>query len=187
MDEPEFADEPRVTVQHCLLVRQGMTDESWRPLGSAQGGLYSLRGVGYRHRIAAPAAFPFAALGSWAVYLRATGHNAGPARVLFRFHYEDDDRWRHLGQREMERSLPLPETGVETSDAVYNLPQLWVGGPGLHALSVHFWYDGFQPDEDARFRADADEAPAWATEPEEQFGVADWSFGTVEYFFIEVT
>lgn len=183
MDEPEFADGPHVAVQHCLLVRQGMTDESWR----APGGSFVLRGVSYRHRIDTPAAFPFAAGGSWAVYLRATGVNAGPTRVLFRFHYESDGRWEHLERREVDRAIPFPEAGARTEDFALNLPYLWVGGPGLHALSVHFWYDGFQPDEDARFRTDGEEAPVWATEPEEQFGTADWAFGTTEYFFIEVS
>jgi hypothetical protein len=185
VDEYEPEGGPYVAVQHCLLARQGMTDESWAVRGVYTP--YVLRGVSYRYQVPAGATFPTAASPPWSVYLRITGRDAGPTRVLFRVHYRHSSgRWEHLEQREMDRSIPLPEAGEETHEVLLNLPFLRIGGIGLHAISVHFWYDGVELDDSGRFGSDpSDVPPEWETVPEALFATPDWAFGTVEYFWIE--
>jgi hypothetical protein len=184
MDAPDSGSEPYVAVQHCLLVKQGMPDKSWQAGAFVA---YVLHGVSYRHRVPTSATFPAALAPPWSVFLRLTGWNAGPTRVLFRVHYRNEsERWEHVEWREMDQSVPFPETGAETHDVILNLPYLRIGGIGLHAISAHFWYDGFVPDEDTRVHsAPANEVPEWETVPEAMFGTPDWTYGAVEYFWIE--
>lgn len=187
MDEQEPTKEPYVAVQHCILVRQGMRDESWQIRSATEYRPYVLRGVCYRYQVAPNVTLPTAAGPPWAVYLRITGWNAGPTRVLFRVHHRNQsERWEHLARHEMDQAVPFPVTGEETHDVILNLPHLRIGGIGLHAISVHFWYDGVELDENDRIREDsADEVPEWETVPEAMFNTPDWTFGAVEYFWIE--
>lgn len=187
MDEQEPTKQPEVVVQHCLLVREGKADESWRIQGVVENGPFVLRGVGYRHWIAPDIEFPTVAKPPWAVYLRVTGWNTGPTRVFFRVHYRNQaGHWEHLDQREMDRALAFPDTGENTRDVILNLPYLRLGGVGLHAISVHFWYDGVRLDADDWIQEDGtDEVPEWETVPDAIFSTPDWVFGGADYFLIE--
>lgn len=184
--------EPYVGVQHCILVRRGSIirpgnpGTDWWEMSDPQEQAHRLDGVSYRYWVPSETEFPKHAKPPWAVYLRATGWNAGPTRVLFRVHFRNlRNQWDHLFQREMENAIPFPDADEETHDVVLNLPYIRLGGIGLHAITVHFWYDGVRLDEEDGIREDsADEAPEWLTIPEVLFATPEWAFGAVEYFLI---
>lgn len=165
-----------ISVQHLILAREGRTDESWQ---TATNRLYHLRGVGYRYVVAPDVEFPTSSKPPWAVYLRVTGWNTGPCRVLFGVHYKSPrGPWERLDERVMDRAIPLPEVGAETHETVLQLPFLRLGGEGLHAITVHFWYDGIELDADPLGES------ADAEEPAELFRTPDWVYRAVDYFWI---
>lgn len=178
--------EPLITVQHCLLIRQGMPDESWRDSGSPDDPPWVLRGVRYHHQVPPDTEFPNDAKAPWAVYLRLTGRRAGPTRVLFRVDYANPrDGWQELSRIPCWTAIPLSAADEVTQDVVLNLPYLRLGGIGLHALSTHFWYDGVELGENTPSRENSiPEGGEWDAEPEVSFLTPDWAFGAVEYFWI---
>ena len=176
--------EPWVEVRHCVLLRQGKLIRpgepglDWWDVSDPEEQGYRLDGVSYRYSVPADTEFPKHAKPPWAVYLRVMGWRAGPTRVLFRVHFRNPrDRWEHLFDREMDRAIPFPEADEETHDVVLNLPYLRLGGVGLHAITVHFWYDGVQ-------LGDRPEDAGWETDLEDVFRAPGWAFGAVEYFWI---
>jgi hypothetical protein len=174
---------PSVEIQHCLLIRQGMPDESWRVPGSTDHPPLALRGVRYFHRVPPDTEFPNDSKSPWAVYLRVTGRRVGPTRVLFRIDYLNPrDGWQEVSRIPCWTAIPLPVDDEATQDVVLNLPYLRLGGVGLHAITVHFWYDGVELDENAPLRGGLATDVA---DPEVRFGTPDWAFGAVDYFWIE--
>jgi hypothetical protein len=175
-----------ITVHHCLLMRDGKLDESWRTEPETGNGPFVLRGVSYRHSVPADTEFPHDAKPPWAVYLRVGGENTGPARVLFLVHHRNaHGAWEYLDRREIDQVIPLPEIGEETFDVFYRLPYVRFGGIGLHAISVHVWYDGIVLEENDTGDEWTGTVPEWATEPEEIFRTPDWAYRGVDYFWVE--
>lgn len=181
MEEPA-PKEPSVEVLHCILVRQGRIirpgdpGTGWWETSDPLEQAYRLDGASYQYWVPPDTEFPKYAKPPWAVYLRATGCRAGPTRVLFRVHYRNPrGDWEHLFEREMDRPIPFPEKNEETHDVVLNLPYLRFGGVGLHAISVHFWYDEVELDE-------VDGSPEDTLEG--IFLTPGWAFGSFAYFWI---
>ena len=129
--------EPRVDVLHCLLVREARTDESW---SNATGPTaLALRGLSYSFRVNPDVEFPMDAKPPWAVYIRATGRDAGPTRMLFRVHHRDPRRkWNEISRFPIRKTIPFSMGETETHELAVQLPYLRFGGVGLHAISVHF-------------------------------------------------
>jgi hypothetical protein len=122
--------EQRVDIQHCTLTR----------VTTRQGSLpiYNLLEVCYDYHVSPDTEFP-KIVPRFDLFVRWISKNAGRIDVRFRVHYIN-----RRGEFELmndwvdpSRILSFPEQSRVVRDQSIRLPNMRLGGPGLHAIVVH--------------------------------------------------
>lgn len=162
--------QPGIQVQHWALTT----------LARSYGGreAFDLFEVAYELTVPADTEFP-RTIPRLDMFLRVFATDAGPTRLRVRVYHEPrPGRWQLRSEYGDPRHvMALPDPGEVVHSRSFRMPNVSLGGVGLHAVALFTRPVGDEPD--------GDDPPAWNVDATpwdpDEYG---WEFAAVEYFYV---